>query len=214
MANGCPTPTQFKVNGVWVKQPCGKTPDEGSRFCHEHQTQPKALKEKEQRALELVVTNVETVSDAVTEVEPQKTTEVSTKETYKPTSIFDKVASVLDNALQFEEDARSAYQERLQLAKAGDPEGMRYVDKAGAEQLRSEVTVYERAMDRTIRAVTAIAKLNIDNQAMQMNKMLKEIVRSTIIRVLQRLELPPDQIDLARRYIAEEFAKQSRASEK
>ncbi len=200
-----------KVDGVWIKDICGKEPEEDSKYCTEHANRPRALKEKEDKALTFVVEDTGGAAAVIETVQqPQESHEIATKEAYKPTSIFDKVAGVLDNALQFEEDARELYSERLRMAKNGDPEALRYKDKAGAEQTRGEVQVYERAMDRTIRAVTAIAKLNIDNQAMQMNKILKDIVKQTILRVLQRMEMSPEEIDLARRYIAEEFAKQSK----
>lgn len=43
-------------------------------------------------------------------------------------------------------------------------EELRYEDSKGSEQLRSEVVLYERAMDRAVNVLAAIARLNIEER--------------------------------------------------
>lgn len=48
--------------------------------------------------------------------------------------------------------------------KVNDLLEMRYEDAKGAEQLRSEIVVWERALDRCVTTLAAMAKLNIDDR--------------------------------------------------
>lgn len=202
------------------RERCDNDAEAGWSFCEEHKNRPKARAEREDRVIGDVVENVSTVSDALSEPEPPQggqtvqirpePTQVIQQQSSASSNIFDRVLLTLQQVTEFEEDARLEYQKRLELAKAGDPEALRYTDKAGAEQTRAEISTYERAMDRTIRIVTAAAKLNIDNQAVNVNNMLKDVVKSVVTRVFQRMELDPDQIAMARQYLNEEFAKQSK----
>lgn len=43
-------------------------------------------------------------------------------------------------------------------------DGIRYRGANGAEQLRAEISLYERAMDRAVTVLSAIARLNIDER--------------------------------------------------
>lgn len=81
---------------------------------------------------------------------------------------------------------------------ANDETEWRYTDKAGAEQLRSEVTLYERALDRAVRAATAISKLNIEERYLAISEKQAASIIYIIDQVLTRLELSDLQREQAR----------------
>jgi hypothetical protein len=60
-------------------------------------------------------------------------------------------------------------------------EAIRYEDEHGGEQLRSEVALFERAMDRCERVLVAMARLNIDERMAR----ISEAQGSIIIQVMQ-----------------------------
>ncbi|CAN5388450.1 hypothetical protein BH10ACT8_BH10ACT8_11270 [soil metagenome] len=91
-----------------------------------------------------------------------------------PVPIGDPLQELLDLAAE----ARSFKQALAELV--GDLTTMRYSTIGGGEQLRSEVAVYERAMDRVGRLLVDIARLDIDSrvvgiqeaQALRMRRVL------------------------------------------
>jgi hypothetical protein len=64
---------------------------------------------------------------------------------------------------------------------------VRYEGGAGAEQLRAEVALYERAMDRTGHVLGMIAKLNIDDRLARVTERQAEQVIDAINAVLGHL---------------------------
>lgn len=57
-----------------------------------------------------------------------------------------------------------AWQEATATLVNGLEDGVRYEGATGAEQLRAEVALYERAMDRALTVLAAIARLNIEER--------------------------------------------------
>jgi hypothetical protein len=57
-----------------------------------------------------------------------------------------------------------AWQEAISEIVNGLGDRIRYEGAAGSEQLRAEITLYERAMDRTGHVLGMIAKLNIEDR--------------------------------------------------
>jgi len=83
--------------------------------------------------------------------------------------------------------------------------GMGYSTDAG-EQVRAEILVWERALDRAVHTLATLAKLNIDARLAAIEERQAEIVESAFAAAMGSLEL-----DLERRADAErEFAKQLR----
>lgn len=70
---------------------------------------------------------------------------------------------------------------------------IRYEDAKGAEQLRSEVAVLERAMDRCGRLLVDIAKLNIEERIAKVTEIQVGLVREALNRSLAEAGLPPEQ---------------------
>ncbi|MEU1556775.1 hypothetical protein ABZ517_29310 [Streptomyces scabiei] len=57
-----------------------------------------------------------------------------------------------------------AWQRATAALVNGLEDGIRYRGANGAEQLRAEIALYERAMDRAVAVLSAIARLNIDER--------------------------------------------------
>lgn len=64
---------------------------------------------------------------------------------------------------------------------------------AGTEQLRAEVALYERALDRTVKTAELIARLNLDARAQALSSRQGDLVATAIRRILAALELTPAQ---------------------
>lgn len=78
----------------------------------------------------------------------------------------------------------------------------RYESMAGGEQLRSEIAVLERAMDRCGKLLVDIAKLNIDERLARVTEQQTEQVAAALTAVLAELGMPQDQQRAARAGVA------------
>jgi len=72
-------------------------------------------------------------------------------------------------------------------------EEWRYTHGSG-EQLRSEVAVVERAMDRAANVLTMIAKLNLDERLVRLEEAKAALVEKLILDVFTDLHLTEQQI--------------------
>jgi hypothetical protein len=68
-------------------------------------------------------------------------------------------------------------------------EQWRFADDKGGEQLRAEVALYERALDRAARVLGEIARLKIDDRLAAITEAQAGTVAAVIAAVLERLEL-------------------------
>lgn len=66
---------------------------------------------------------------------------------------------------------------------------LRFVDDKGTEQLRSEVALWERALDRCERFAVNIARLNIDDRLAQISERQLDMVAGALQTVLAELGL-------------------------
>lgn len=66
----------------------------------------------------------------------------------------------------------------------------------GTEQLRSEVALFERAMDRTAKVLELIARLDIDARAKALTAHQGQLVAGAVQRILNALNLTPEQLAL------------------
>lgn len=90
-------------------------------------------------------------------------------------------------------------------ALVNELEAVRYRGANGAEQLRAEVGLYERAMDRAVVVLAAIARLNIEER---LAKVTEQQARTMVVAVnaaLVAAGLSSDQRVLVQREIAREL---------
>lgn len=70
---------------------------------------------------------------------------------------------------------------------------VRFVDGKGSEQLRAEVVLYERALDRTGKFLEVLARLGYEARRDQVNRELGDRMAAIIERVLDALDLTVEQ---------------------
>lgn len=68
-------------------------------------------------------------------------------------------------------------------------ETWRYSNDKGGEQLRAEIALYERALDRSARVLADIARLKIDERLAAITEQQGQTLATVITTVLDRLEL-------------------------
>lgn len=83
-------------------------------------------------------------------------------------------------------------------------EQLRYEGKTG-EQLRSEVSLYERALDRSQRFLHDLARLGLDERQVRVNEATAAVFLGVISRGLAAAGLPEDLQMVARASIANEL---------
>lgn len=191
-------------------EPCGNDCEVGYKFCEEHKGRKKAVEERLEKTVSGLSNpqnnrmNFEDPHEAEI-VEEQQETALATRNVAPVVNntshrtIVDQVNDMLTRVVDWE---FSTFNEMNKL----EPNEWRYRDKAGAEQIRGEVAIYERAQDRSLRALTQITKLGIEQQAAIVEKAQYEGVRTAIQRTLVRMGFDQQQISEALRILAEEFS--------
>jgi Na+/phosphate symporter len=79
---------------------------------------------------------------------------------------------------------------------------IRFTDDRYAEQLRSEVAVFERALDRCERFLTAMARLNIDERLAAIQQQQVDVVAAALQAALADLGLSVEQQQEAKAGVA------------
>lgn len=85
------------------------------------------------------------------------------------------------------------------IEKMGDEgEDWRFLDKAGAEQTRSEIALLERAQDRLLRAGAIISKLNLEERFVKLSEQQAASITYIISEVFKRAGLSEAEREHAR----------------
>lgn len=96
---------------------------------------------------------------------------------------------------------KDIFRERVAELRA---EAWRYSDDKGGEQLRAEIAMYERALDRSARVLADIARLKIDERLMAITEQQGQTLAAVITVVLERLDLG-EQAERVRDLVAVEL---------
>ena len=83
---------------------------------------------------------------------------------------------------------------------------IRYQDAKGAEQLRSEIALYERAMDRCANILATHARLNIDDRLARITDKQANAIMAAVEAVIAYLGATPEQADGARQVAGRHLA--------
>jgi hypothetical protein len=86
---------------------------------------------------------------------------------------------------------------------------LRYENEAGGEQLRAEVALWERALDRCERFLTAMARLNIDERLARISDARAEVIITVFTVALERAGIEGELLDTVLTAADEEFARAS-----
>jgi hypothetical protein len=83
-----------------------------------------------------------------------------------------------------------------------DMRSIRYETETGGEQLRSEVAVLERAMDRAGRLLVDIVKLGIEERLAKVTERQLDLLSEALSTVLPGMGMGPDQVRETRQRVA------------
>lgn len=86
---------------------------------------------------------------------------------------------------------------------------LRYEGEGSGEQLRAEVALWERALDRCERFLTAMARLNIDERLAKISEARAEVIISVFTAALERAGIDGELLDTVLTAADEEFARQA-----
>jgi hypothetical protein len=163
-------------------KPCRKAPVLGADVCTSHGGAAPQVRAK---AAERV---------AQQEFDKAMRRELARLEVTPVTDPLSTLADLAGQALAFK-DALAARVNDLQ-------DNIRYQDMRGAEQLRSEIALWERALDRCERFCTSMAKLNIDERLAQVSEQQATLVADALAVVMGEMGLTRDQQKEARSRVA------------
>jgi hypothetical protein len=81
----------------------------------------------------------------------------------------------------------------LMAQHVADLKVVAYSSLEGGEQIKGEVLLYERALDRTVAVLAAIAKLNIDERLAAISERQAVLVERAVLATLDGLDLTVEQ---------------------
>lgn len=80
-----------------------------------------------------------------------------------------------------------------------------YGDRLGVDQVRAEVQLYERALERTTRLLVDLGRLNIDERLAKINERQGDVIAEILERVLSQLNLEDEVRERAKAGLSAEF---------
>ncbi len=89
-----------------------------------------------------------------------------------------------------------AFQDAIGARVNALQERIRFSSDQGTEQLRSEVALYERAMDRTGRFLEVLVRSGFEERRVRISEATAALLAGTITRILDQLELTAAQREL------------------
>lgn len=81
----------------------------------------------------------------------------------------------------------------LMALHVADLQNVSYSSAEAGEQIRGQVLLYERAMDRAVQVLAAIAKLNIDERLAAIDERQAALVERAVVATLDSLSLTVEQ---------------------
>lgn len=157
-------------------KPCGSHAVQGAKVCRMHgggSPQAKAAA-KRRLAEERAAAEVAAQADAVLAFRAERALE----------NPLDGLARLATEVTAFK-DALAARVNALT--------SIRYEDMKSAEQLRSEVALYERALDRTARLLETMVKLDFEKRMLALNEAQLDLMEQAVRMILDGLDLSPVQ---------------------
>lgn len=114
------------------------------------------------------------------------------------TTALERMMEALDRVLDWEEDAKR------RLDEVPDDQ-RRFTDRKGSEQTRSEVVIYERAIDRTAKVLESASKMALKEKMVSLGKAQTELMVRIMMSVITEMRLDDVLAERARRVLLEKF---------
>lgn len=156
---------------------CSLSPLPGSDFCAYHQDEAKWLVPQSNAQRNVVARIYRAAADESIDVET--------------------VTNPLQALLELAAETLAFKEELKRRVVALDENEWRYEHVAG-EQIRGDIILYERAIDRTERILTRLAKLGIEDRLAKVTERQAHLVEQAIVRAFEEVGLPLDVQDQAR----------------
>jgi hypothetical protein len=168
-ANASPQPHAPRCNGTRRdKGPCGNPPVRGANVCRMHGGAAPQVKAKAQ--------------ERVAEGEAQRTLAALAE-------VLGPVEPVLNPLLELSRIAGEALRWKQVIAgRVAELEELRYKGMGG-EQVRAEIALFERALDRCSLVLSNIVRLNIDERLATITERQGHTIAAVISTVLEKLDL-------------------------
>lgn len=174
-----------KATSRSTKGPCRLAPVRGAAVCHKHggaapqvkaKAQERAAEEQAQRALSKI-------ADSLGPPGPVE----------NPLLELSKIAGL---ALQWK---------NICAEQVNKLEQIRYRNEFGGEQVRAEILLFERALDRCATVLASIVRLNIDERLARIDEQQAGLIVNAVTAVLEELGLGEKKILTAKALLAVEF---------
>lgn len=121
------------------------------------------------------------------------------------TSALEKMEDSLSKVISWREEC----EKRLRTI---DESKWRFTDRAGAEQVRTEYTAYERAMDRETKVLERVSKMALSEKIVSLGRAQTELVIRLVMTTVERLGVDAVQYAKAREILLEEFNREANLS--
>ena len=167
-------------------------------FCREHLNTPRGR----QHALDVIAQGSVTLPSEVEQVIVQAA-ELPSKDVQ--TTVLEQMADALSRVLEWEEASR----QRLMKLPESD---WRFKSRDGAEQQRTELKVYEAALDRTIKVLGTASKVAIRDKMVALGRAQSELMIKILLGVINDMRLDAAAQDKARFLLLERFQSEANLS--
>lgn len=168
-----------------VRSGGGKCPNERTldfEYCRDHLNTPRGR----QHVMDVISRGSITTPSQVEQVvrEAQEVPD----EDYQTTAL-ERMAAALDVIMSWVEESR------VNLDSLGGAENWRYRDRAGTEQQRTELGVYERALDRMSRHLSAMGKVALQEKIVTLGKAQVDMMIRLMMSIITEMRLDATSTD-------------------
>lgn len=165
-------------------------------FCVEHLNTPRGRQHVMDVISRGTLTLPSQVEQAIREAQEIPDTD------YQMTAL-EKMSEALDIIQNWVEESRA------NLDSLGGPENWRYKDRAGGEQSRTELNVFERAMDRMSRHLSSMSKVALSEKQVSLGKAQVDMMIRLMMSVISELRLNNELTDKAKFVLLEKLSNEA-----
>jgi hypothetical protein len=165
------------------------------RFCVSHLNTPRGLSHIHdcvRRGVLLTQSDIDNMIDEKTRI-PDKDAQ---------TTALEKMLEELVHVMEFEDFMRRQVSDM-------NPSDWRFLDRTGSEQIRSEVVLYERAMDRTARVLQGMSKMALQEKIVSLGKAQTELMIRLLMATLNDLSLDMHHITRAKTVLLQKLREEA-----
>lgn len=123
------------------------------------------------------------------------------------TSALEKMDRTLTELMDFTEQTKT-------MLFSIPPANWRYEHRTSGEQVRMEVSLYERALDRSTRVLKDVSKMAIEEKTVSLGRQQVELMIRILMGVVMDIGLNSDQITHARAVLLRRFQEEANLSSK